>query len=372
MELYLEKWVNNGYCIAYKNDHVYFVKGGLPGETVEVYLSKQTTNHSFGEVTNAISPSDQRIESDCISYPSCGGCSFRHIEYKNELEIKTKLFKEEFIFHGIEFSFEDSDNFSIYSGNENHYRNTVQIQKNNDSIGFFKSNSNQIVPFPTHGCRLLAPELNKAIHSKKKFSKKHKFRWNGLRVVEYENKSIDFKLLNKTISIPEDGFFQINQTLIEKWILVIQKLCIGKTCIEFFCGSGLITSFIANNFSSYAAYEISKNSLVYAQKNLDYEAQNKVIFYEMDLYKSNLKIQNSFDFCLANPPRAGLGNQIINYLINFTPNYLLYSSCNYITLVRDLKLLRNSYKIESIHILDFFPRTPYFESIVLLKKMKLD
>ncbi len=90
----------------------------------------------------------------------------------------------------------------------------------------------------------------------------------------------------------------------------------------------------------------------------------------MDLYKK--KPEDKYlqtDFWIANPPRAGLGNVLLEQVKHYKPNYFLYSSCNYSTLVRDLKyFMEINYTIDSIEIFDFFPRTPYFETLVMLKK----
>ena len=58
------------------------------------------------------------------------------------------------------------------------------------------------------------------------------------------------------------------------------------------------------------------------------------------------------------------------YLLESIPKKIIYSSCNYTTLLPDLKDLKEKYEIKALDIYDFFPRTPYFETLVLLECRK--
>ena len=66
-----------------------FVPGLLPGESADVRIVKTEKRYAFGRMESAPSPvSPDRREPDCPSWPRCGGCSCRHINYRTTLEAK--------------------------------------------------------------------------------------------------------------------------------------------------------------------------------------------------------------------------------------------------------------------------------------------
>ena len=51
-------------------------------------------------------------------------------------------------------------------------------------------------------------------------------------------------------------------------------------------------------------------------------------------------------------------------------NRLIYVSCSPEALVKDLKLLKE-FKIKSVDIIDMFPQTEHFETVVVLEKINI-
>ena len=57
------------------------------------------------------------------------------------------------------------------------------------------------------------------------------------------------------------------------------------------------------------------------------------------------------------PPRTGLGVQLIDTLLRYAPQKMVYVSCNVSTLARDLVDLTKVYDVVYIQSVDMFP--PY-------------
>lgn len=74
------------------------------------------------------------------------------------------------------------------------------------------------------------------------------------------------------------------------------------------------------------------------------------------------------DAVVVDPPRRGLGNELIELLGELDFPRLIYVSCNPRSLARDLKTLGRSFAIESIRPVDLFPRTDHLESVSLLAR----
>jgi tRNA/tmRNA/rRNA uracil-C5-methylase (TrmA/RlmC/RlmD family) len=140
---------------------------------------------------------------------------------------------------------------------------------------------------------------------------------------------------------------------------------------ELFCGAGTLSIFLAEKHKSLTGYEVSAKSIDYCKKKSVVHSIQNTSFEKKDHYQNTISFPKKKDYiCIANPPRAGLGKMMKKFLLETIPKKIIYSSCNYTTLLPDLKDLSERYDIKSIDIFDFFPRTPYFETLVLLESRK--
>lgn len=88
---YMVEIVDNGFegeGIAKIENFAIFIPNAIKGEKVKIIIVKVLSSHAFGKIVEIITPSNERIESDCETYKRCGGCSLRHIQYKKTLEMK--------------------------------------------------------------------------------------------------------------------------------------------------------------------------------------------------------------------------------------------------------------------------------------------
>jgi tRNA/tmRNA/rRNA uracil-C5-methylase (TrmA/RlmC/RlmD family) len=72
------------------------------------------------------------------------------------------------------------------------------------------------------------------------------------------------------------------------------------------------------------------------------------------------------DVIFLDPPRTGLGKDLVSVLKKMKPKKIIYGSCNPATLGKDLKDLKEMYHIHSIKPFDMFPQTAHVETISLL------
>ena len=77
-----------GKCLARIDNLVIFLEGGAPGDTVDVMLTKIKSSFLEGRVVNIKSYSPHRAEPFCIHFGVCGGCSWQHIQYEQQLTYK--------------------------------------------------------------------------------------------------------------------------------------------------------------------------------------------------------------------------------------------------------------------------------------------
>ncbi|MDD6807020.1 MAG: 23S rRNA (uracil(1939)-C(5))-methyltransferase RlmD [Oscillospiraceae bacterium] len=126
-----------------------FVPGSALGDELEVHIVKVKKTYAFGKILNIITPSADRISSDCNVSMKCGGCAYRHISYDAELQIKKQRVFDAFTRIG---HFENPPLQNVVgSENQNHYRNKAQFPVGQDKngnleIGFYALGSHRIIP----------------------------------------------------------------------------------------------------------------------------------------------------------------------------------------------------------------------------------
>jgi len=67
-----------------------FVPGVCEGDTIRALILKVKPRHAFGKCLEVVVPSPARVDPQCEVFPRCGGCAFRCLDYRSELELKQK------------------------------------------------------------------------------------------------------------------------------------------------------------------------------------------------------------------------------------------------------------------------------------------
>ncbi|WP_411824259.1 class I SAM-dependent RNA methyltransferase [Leptospira sp. 'Mane'] len=371
IRLKLEKWAHGGYTLSHHEGHPVFVSGGIPGEEVELGIEKDGKKEWFARVLDVYEFSPHRIKIDCDAFGECGGCSYRHISYTKELELKRSLLKELFPNFKKEIG--------VISGSSSHYRNNVQWQIENNKPGFYARFSHDIVESSANECLNLDSKLQwknlpndikklKPNSNPKSTSNSIQARISLEKVVPYDKENTLFLIKGKTIYAPPNGFFQINQFLIEPWLDRIGSWLSDKEkVLELFCGSGSIGICLNEKIESLLGYESHSKSIQFAKKNASKNGIDHYQYEVKDLYTQKLDPQpKGYSTWIINPPRAGLNPLLLEQIGKNKPKKLIYSSCNASTLRRDaMELEKSGYEIKEMVLVDFFPRTSHYEVLIL-------
>ena len=135
-----------GFGVGRADGRVYFVADTAIGDKCECLVLKELKSHSFAKLVNIVTPSPQRIEPDCAVCKKCGGCSYRHISYEAELEIKRNTVRQAF---SRIAKMDITVNETVYDNPEK-YRNKVQYPfargENGAVFGYYARRSHRIIP----------------------------------------------------------------------------------------------------------------------------------------------------------------------------------------------------------------------------------
>jgi 23S rRNA (uracil1939-C5)-methyltransferase len=77
-----------GKALARIEGKVIFVSGAVPGDTVDILLTKSKSDWAEGRAIKIKEYSQERVEPFCKHFGVCGGCKWQMLPYKKQLEYK--------------------------------------------------------------------------------------------------------------------------------------------------------------------------------------------------------------------------------------------------------------------------------------------
>ncbi len=154
----IEGYSGEGMGVARIDGRVVFVHGALRGEVCEILILKVLRSVAFAKVQKVIEQSDARIAPDCPYFPRCGGCTYRHMRYEEELLLKKQRVQDALArLGGSDVVVEE-----ILSGEDTlRYRNKAQYPVSaNGAVGFYRARTHEVIECGQ--CLLLRPEAEAA------------------------------------------------------------------------------------------------------------------------------------------------------------------------------------------------------------------
>jgi 23S rRNA (uracil1939-C5)-methyltransferase len=92
----IEAVASEGKGLARHDGRVIFVDYGIPGDVVNVRLTRNKKDYAVGIIQDVIQPSALRQEPFCRHFGTCGGCRWQHISYDRQLGYKQGVVEEAF------------------------------------------------------------------------------------------------------------------------------------------------------------------------------------------------------------------------------------------------------------------------------------
>lgn len=172
--------------------------------------------------------------------------------------------------------------------------------------------------------------------------------------------------------ISPKSFFQVNTLQAEVLYYALKEglsLNGSEILFDLYSGVGSIGIFLSRNVRKVYGIEIEKSAIEMANLNIE---ENEVTNAEYIAGSVEEKIEEFEkreifpDVIVVDPPRKGLDDKSIEYILKFRPSKIGYVSCNPATMARDLKKLSASYNVIKITPVDMFPYTSATECVAVL------
>ncbi|MBB6215854.1 23S rRNA (uracil1939-C5)-methyltransferase [Anaerosolibacter carboniphilus] len=146
-EVHIDDIGHNGEGIGRIEGFTVFVQGGVPGDDLRVKIELVKKNYAVGKIIKLVAPSPSRIIPVCPIADTCGGCQTQHIDYKEQLRLKTNTVKANIERIGKLEGVLIHDTLGMEEPSR--YRNKAQFPvgnlDNEVAIGFYKKGTHEIV-----------------------------------------------------------------------------------------------------------------------------------------------------------------------------------------------------------------------------------
>ncbi|HEV8084548.1 MAG TPA: 23S rRNA (uracil(1939)-C(5))-methyltransferase RlmD [Chitinophagaceae bacterium] len=87
-DLAVTSYAAEGKALGRVDGKVIFVEGVVPGDVVDVLITKNKKDWAEGKATKIKELSKERVEPFCIHFGVCGGCKWQMLPYQKQLEYK--------------------------------------------------------------------------------------------------------------------------------------------------------------------------------------------------------------------------------------------------------------------------------------------
>lgn len=371
---------------------VVFVRGGITGEDLAVKITEAKKNFFRGEIVEIRAASPDRIEPRCPYFHRCGGCQYLHLAYQAQVTAKTLQVEDILKRMG---GFRDVRVTACPADKPLYYRNKVKFNidriENRFTTGFIGINNIDLVPIAS--CIIADTAINAQIEAvrhdlnslKGLIPKTVTMRKTGTGTVDYyydedeetKKRTVTEDIAGKRFAAPLRSFFQVNTAMVPAMTATVAA-ALGKvnagTVVDSYCGAGILGIAAASSNQRLVGIDSDEDSISCARQNALKNGLTQTVFFAEKTERfidKVLKQQPGEDTSLIiDPPREGCDKKVIDCIAKYTPEQIVYVSCNPPTLARDIKSLKDIYRIESAAFIDMFPQTKHCEVVVDLRKTK--
>jgi 23S rRNA (uracil1939-C5)-methyltransferase len=373
---------------------VCFIPGALPGERVRIEVVRAHRNFFEGRLVRVLASAPARVEPACpLARPgACSGCCYQHASYETEVRLKDDQFRALLARNaGCDPSLCLPP---VAAPAALAYRNKVVLHAQRDGaatrLGYYMDDNTTVVDVPA--CPLAMPALNGLLadlRAKPGFlpalrdgmpltlrctERDGALWWRG-RASDQDTWLVEASRIGP-IATPRNSFYQMNPAvgdLLLDRIGAILAETAPRMVIDLYCGVGVFALAAAATVPAVIGVDIDGPAIQAAAYNARQHGRTNLRWVagaaDKGLPKLGTELAAPGTTLIADPPRTGLGRELVRQLARHAPGRIIYVSCAADTLTRDVAWLKEAgYTVERARLFDMFPRTAHFESVTELKR----
>lgn len=169
------------------------------------------------------------------------------------------------------------------------------------------------------------------------------------------------------------SFFQTNSAQAKKLYDVVvdfAELSGTENVYDLYTGTGSIALYVAKYCKHVVGIEEIPEAIADAEENKTLNGIENATFYAGDvknvLTPEFVAKHGKPDLVITDPPRAGMHEKAVRFLLDLAAPRIVYVSCNPATQARDLQWLSEKYDTVKARPVDMFPHTHHIENVALL------
>ncbi|HEY7483141.1 MAG TPA: class I SAM-dependent RNA methyltransferase [Streptosporangiaceae bacterium] len=420
LELEIGPVAHGGWCVARHDGRVVFVRHTLPGERVRARVTDETKSFLRADAIEILDASPDRVRAPCpFAGPGrCGGCDWQHVSLPAQRRLKAAVVEEQLArLAGIERSVVveeipiPDDRVLTLPGLG--WRTRMQFAVRKDGVvGLRRHRSHDIEPIDA--CLIAHPQVEEmGVEGR---------RWQGasgveaivsaatgdrvVRVSERRGRRparvprlevpvrlvrgrpepgralpyVREQVAGRLWQVSGSGFWQVHpgaaQVLADAVVEALQPAS-GDVALDLYCGAGL--------FAGVLGEAIGPDGLVLAIES-DVQAVRDARFNLRDLPHVSVERAavedvlgeiefgtegggrvDRADLVVLDPPRTGLGREVVDHVAKLAGRRIAYVSCDPATFARDLAYFaERGWALDSLRAFDAFPMTHHIELLAAL------
>lgn len=173
------------------------------------------------------------------------------------------------------------------------------------------------------------------------------------------------------------SFFQTNSKQAKNLydtVVEFAGLTGSEKVYDLYTGTGSIALYVAHSCGEVIGIEEIPEAIADAEENRALNNISNAIFYAGDvrhvLSPEFAAKHGKADVVITDPPRAGMHEKAVQFLLDLAAPRIVYVSCNPATQARDIQLLDEKYSVLKVRPVDMFPHTHHIENVALLELKK--
>jgi len=406
-QIEITDYAAEGKSLARVDGKVIFVKGAMPGDIVDIQLTKSKKDWGEGHILRHHQYSSRRVDPFCQHFGLCGGCSWQMVPYEEQLVFKQQQVEDQLKRLGrislptIQPILGCKDISYLQADPSNQIRNFIRDLALENNFSFYDIRQHQgflrnlIIRYATTGelminlcvgeenkqaldlifSALLAnfPQITTLLYTLN--TKLNDSIFDLEPVVVHGKGYIKEVLEDFTFKIGPKSFFQTNSRQGEELYKVTRnyaELTGSEVLYDLYCGTGSIGIFCSKHVKKLVGVEAISEAVSDAHINAELNNVNHAMFFDGDVIDictdTFFNQHGNPDVVITDPPRAGMHEKLVRKLLEISAPTVVYVSCNPATQARDLQLLDEGYSVEKIQPVDMFPHTHHIENVVQLKR----
>jgi 23S rRNA (uracil1939-C5)-methyltransferase len=394
-----------GSAVAHdENGRPIFIQGALPGETVRALLTVDKDRFAHAYVTAVLESSPKRVLPRCPHFGPCGGCSYQHLAYEEQLRAKQLVVEDQLARIGGLKAVEVLPVLSSLQPWEYAYEATFS-PTTGGGLGYWSPRQNEVMPIEV--CPITHPhiislfsDIDLDLPGLRKMTLRLDSEEQMLAALEVEDVEppqleadfpvsvaiilpdktaasligdpyLLYEIKDRVFRVSPGCFFYANLTAAEKLldtVLGFAALSGSERVLELYSGVGLLTAFLAQDALEVTAVEVNSDAVADLVFNL--QDMENVSLYHSLVEEMLPAIDYRPDLLVVDPGRTGLAKPVMARIKSLAPSRLIYVGSDLARMARDGKDLSDAgFTLAKVQPLDMRPQTYHVQTVSLWRAM---